>query len=135
MTEADVIQPSASIASTGLGIRYIGDRCYAFSGPVASPNSATADSTLFEFTTLSGIIVCEIQFVDEAVGTDARILQFKLNNLVVLLNKYDGAPYPNSQQPYIFVLPPETKFQFNFSIDGSTADGYATLTGRVYGAA
>ncbi len=124
----------ASQTITGQDLQYTQDnkQCYAYSGAVASPNSATADSTLLEFTTGSGIIICEIQFVDEAVGTDTRILQFKVNDVVVLLNKYDGAPYPNSQQPYIFVLPPQTKFQFNFSISGSTANCYATLSGRVY---
>ena len=54
MTEADVIQPSASVASTGKGIRYIGEYAYAYSGSLAVGTGAFED--LLEFTTGSGII-------------------------------------------------------------------------------
>ena len=34
MPETDTIPVSASVASTGLGIRYIGEHCYAYSGTI-----------------------------------------------------------------------------------------------------
>ena len=59
MTEADVIQPSASVASTGLGIRYIGDYAYAYSGIQSIDNNET---TQLEFRTGGGVIVATILF-------------------------------------------------------------------------
>ena len=136
MPETDTIPVSASVASTGKGIRYIGARAYSYSGAVASPNSATPDATLLEFTTGSGILICDVQFVDETSGNATRILQFKLNDTVALLNKYQivGGYAIGPQPQYNLLLPPRTKFQLNFSINGTTDNGYATLTGRVYGA-
>ena len=54
MPDTDTIPVSASIASTGLGIRYIGDHCYAYSGEV---NVANVELSLLDFTTGSGLIV------------------------------------------------------------------------------
>ena len=54
MPETDTIPVSASIASTGKGIRYIGGFAYAYSGPVAADNTATA---LLDFTSGSGVFV------------------------------------------------------------------------------
>ena len=136
MPHTDTTPVSASIASTGEGIRYVGNRAYAYSGAVASPNSATPDATLLEFTSQAGILICEVQFVDETTGNAIRLLQFKLNDNVVMLNKYQivGGYAIGPQPQYSLVLPPNTKFQLNFSINGTTDNGYATLAGRVYGA-
>ena len=54
MPETDTIPVSASIASTGTGIRYIGDYAYAYSGIVQASGS---DTTALDFTTGSGVIV------------------------------------------------------------------------------
>ena len=56
MPETDTIPVSASIASTGKGIRYIGDHAYAYSGAVALDNT-TDENTYLEFTSGSGYIV------------------------------------------------------------------------------
>ena len=48
------IQPGASIAATGLGIRYIGNYAYAYSGPVAADNTA-GGTALLDFTSGSGV--------------------------------------------------------------------------------
>ena len=65
------------------------------------------------------------------------MVQFKLNDNIVMFNKYQivgGYAGDISQKHYSLTLPPHTKFQLNFSIDGDTENGYATLAGRVYGA-
>ena len=59
MPETDTIPVSASVASTGTGIRYIGDHCYAFSGAVSASGS---EQTLFDFTTGTGYIVATLTF-------------------------------------------------------------------------
>ena len=59
MPETDTIPVSASVASTGKGIRYIGNWAYALSGPVNVDNTET---DLLNFTTGSGVIHATIQF-------------------------------------------------------------------------
>ena len=83
MTEADVIQPSASVASTGLGIRYIGDYAYAYSGPVAANNTETA---LLDFTSGSGVFVGVYCPMYMTGGLQARDYVFlvKLNGETVI---------------------------------------------------
>ena len=53
MPETDTIPVSASVASTGLGIRYIGDWAFALSGIIGVTNSET---TLLEFNSGAGLI-------------------------------------------------------------------------------
>jgi hypothetical protein len=137
MTEADVIQPSASIASTGKGIRYIGkDHCYAFSGAVSATN---AYATILEFTTGSGFILAQFQceIAHDYTG-DNQSFRFHFNDVIVQHYVVTGA-VPNgfgASTPVIFLIPPFTKVL----VDGrneSSADPYdrfVTLTGRVYGA-
>ena len=67
MPETDTIPVSASVASTGLGIRYIGDWAFAYSGLWAS---STTESTELDFTTGSGIIVGTVQ-LNNPVDDDA----------------------------------------------------------------
>ena len=55
MPETDTIPVSASVASTGKGIRYVGTHAYAYSGSVGVDNNET---TLLEFTTGTGYIKC-----------------------------------------------------------------------------
>ena len=64
MPETDTIPVSASVASTGPGIRYIGDHAYAYSGVITVNNTTT---TLLDFTTGVGYIVAKYQ---PSVNTD-----------------------------------------------------------------
>ena len=139
MTEADVIQPSASIASPGLGLRYIGkDHCYAFSGTfVASTNS----QTMFDFTTGSGYIVATLTLtapVNMAALGDGRLRGYQLdfNGQTVGLYKLESG---NENMPTMIeaqiLIPPFTAVVLT-CIDNNNSDFLATanITGRVYGA-
>ena len=53
-----LVQPEASVVQTGLGLSYLGEPVYAFSGLL--PVSADV-TTVLEFTTGSGYIVGEFQ--------------------------------------------------------------------------
>jgi len=124
-----------STASTGSELNIIGDHAYAYSGAVASPDSATPDATLLEFQTGNYVMVCSVQFVNESTGNSVRMLEFKFNNNVVMFNKYQivgGYAGDISQTHYALVVPPYTQFKLNFSIDGDTENGYAALTGKLY---
>ena len=133
MTEADVIQPSASTASTGKGIRYIGNRAYALSGEIG----IALEITLLEFTTGSGFIVGSMQFSIGEDTTDNIVFETLFNDQVVsgllVENQY-------SQQPanaLKLVVPPLTIVKvtgINHSGVPTARKGYAIFTGRVYGA-
>jgi len=52
----EAVTANASVASSGLGLRYVGDRVYGFSG---THGNTTAGETLFDFTSGAGVIVGE----------------------------------------------------------------------------
>ena len=139
MTAADVIQPSASIASTGLGIRYIGkDHCYAFSGNVA----ADVVGTVLDFTTGSGYVNGTFTFsgfLDQdnpALGLRGTCIVY-FNDLIVTSAASDfdtGNMVTPAQMPML--IPPFTKVKVIIYANSASADYHATttFTGRVYGA-
>ena len=140
MTEADVIQPSASIASTGKGIRYIGEYCYAYSGTFAA--NALATQTLFDFTSGSGYIVATLTMTgptDMAVLGGGRIRGYQLdfNSQTVGLYKVESAQEdsPTMIEAQI-LIPPFTAVVLTCADDNTDAAqlGTANITGRVYGA-
>ena len=60
MAEASV-PPEASVASTGKGIRYVGNWAYAHSGSVTNVDTgAAAQTTILDFTSGSGFIVAKL---------------------------------------------------------------------------
>ena len=133
MTAADVIQPSASIASTGKGIRYVGNWAYAYSGSVGVDNNETA---LVESVSQSGIIVAEFQPQYLVKSGDDYFFQVYLNDLVViglhLIAADTYTPYEKSK----VIIPPLTlvKITAQNTTDSSNNNVAAVLTGRVYGA-
>ena len=85
MTEASV-QPGASIASTGTGIRYIQNWVYAMSGVKSVDNNET---DLLEFTTGAGLIYADFGFwyaTPVGGGNVGDDYQFRIlfNNLLIL---------------------------------------------------
>ena len=141
MTEADVIQPSASVASTGLGIRYIGagtqQHCYAYSGVFAATSSP---KPALDFTTGSGYIVGDLQ-LNGAIGADGTINGsfsiIKFNNIeiarIITANSSTDSPGSTTQP---LVIPPFTHVTADIDNEGSGGSNFGsiTFTGRVYGA-
>ena len=142
MTEADVIQPSASIASPGLGLRYIGkEHCYAFSGAVAALDS---EQTILDFTTGSGYIVATLTMTGPIMMNAANITtgfvrgyEVTFNSQTVGLYKVDSQAedMPSMIEAEI-LIPPFTAVVLTCVDNGANADiqGTANITGRVYGA-
>ena len=75
MPETDTIPVSASIASTGLGIRYIGEHAYAYSGVNLLTNSETS---YLDFTTGSGYIVGKIKISADWSGLSSSELYIQV---------------------------------------------------------
>ena len=141
MTEADVIPPSASTASVGLGIRYIGQHCYAMSGAFGS---STSNQIVLDFTTGSGYIIGTFQCngaihnVTAEVG-NTSIYKFAFNSIAVAKIKLEtdlesserGTP---SQTNFKILIPPFTHVQVQLDNSETNADELNTITfvGRVY---
>ena len=137
MTEADVIQPSASIASPGLGIRYIGQHCYAYSGGITVNNET---KTALEFTTGAGL--CSVLFYHSGIFAyvgATKTLQMKISfndNVVIFASRLTSATQSIIDiDPIPAIIPPLTNVKVEV-ISDNAADipHYVSMTGRVYGA-
>jgi len=137
MPETDAIPVSASIASTGKSIRYIGDHCYAYSGLYAA---AIAPVTILDFTTGSGMIVGEFElhgFVDDdAPGSrSSATAQINFNGEGIAIIATVAYRSPMFDQLKV-IIPPFTVVSVSLDAENDSPDrwGAITLTGRVYGA-
>ena len=137
MTAADVIQPSASTASTGKGIRYIGNWAYAYSGLISSSGSEGSPISILEFTTGAGIIVAKFSCCKSDANTERGLFAITLNGAVVAKQFFrtNQAGYDETF-PMVFkiLLPPFTKVQLLSGFENPTGDVTGSMTGRVYGA-
>ena len=135
MTEADVIQPSASIASTGKGFRYIGDWAYIFSGVVTVDE---VETTLVDTTTGAGIIVGQFQvdYANAVVYTEDLLFQVYINEQIIYRTTLSAATSNTPTEEIEIILPPLTKFKITCTniTNSSNRQGAVIFTGRVYGA-
>ena len=128
------IQPSASVAATGLGIRYIGNWAYALSGSIGVDDNETV---LLNFTSGSGVLVAKIQFNMLSVSGDDYQYKIKFNDQVVQSYVFTAASSRAKPDNELnLIIPPFSIFTAtaqNIANDNS-ADQIIALTGRVYGA-
>jgi len=138
MPQTDTIPVSASIASTGLGIRYISNWAYAYSGTI---NVTATPINLLEFTTGAGIIVGKLKVLQSTAAAEADdvLASLLFNELYIfrmVLGKNAFQEFdPNSATAVDIIIPPFTLVQVELdNLSGTDADMSAILTGRVYGA-
>jgi len=137
---SELVPASASVASTGLGLRYIGTdpmHCYAYSGEVQIGGSSTADTHLLSFTTGSpGYIVAKYQMTIADNGASNLYLVIKLNGEIIMSDLIDGASSTEFfiDLPYYLIFPPQTKVEVLAGWAASATNFTGFLTGRVYGA-
>ena len=117
MPETDTIPVSASVASTGKGIRYIGNHAYAYSGVVAAGGTGAADTEVLNFTSGAGFIECNLYWSNNDASANDLFFDFKLNDVTVFLNKH-GRTDDSMTSPYKMLIPPFTKCTFNLGIAG-----------------
>lgn len=136
------IQPSASVAATGLGIRYIGESpmyAYAYS---EMKQVASSDVLHLDFTTGSGFINATFTAVAAVLpGTlsdgVASMFKIEFNGLTIATVKVDSL---QEDMPTVMILPliipPLTLVEINCESEGSTSNMKTScqITGRVYGA-
>ena len=126
------VQPNASVVATGLGIRYISDWAYAYSGIVSATGASMEE--LLSFTSGSGFIVGKLSFTEGERGADAVYFETYLNDHRVIEVAYDATPANENPAPYPLLIPPFTKVLVQWSTAGSSRNGTAWFVGRVYGA-
>ena len=136
------IQPDASVAATGLGIRYIGSgdhqHVYAYSGLYSA--STTDNRIVLDFTTGSGYILGRIQLnaaVDDDSGLYAMsfsIIKFNDVGIAIIATSDSAIDGPSGVYQQV-VIPPRTHVTCTLDNEGTAADqfGSITFTGRVYG--
>jgi len=133
------VQPEASVAATGLGIRYIGQHAWALSGQFGAANT---EFTMLEFTTGSGYISGEFTLnaaVRMGLVDVGSICAFSIrfNGEVVSKIKIDTNDKDMQSQGYQrLIIPPLTKVLVSANCSENTDNEKltATFVGRVYGA-
>jgi len=133
------VQPSASTAATGLGLRTVGDYAYALSGTHGSSDSEVSH---LKFHLSNGIFVGRItcngalKISDPNVGRTS-IFQVSFNGEVVALMKTDAVEEDQPSTVYNdIIIPPGTEVEVTVRSDAATADRLTSviMTGRIYGA-
>jgi len=132
MPEPDTIPVSASVASSGKGLRYVGNWVYAYSGPIQAANEN--DVTMLDFTTGSGIIKAKLQFESDSFVQQVYYFRVRLNDFIMMDVIWDTAPdLTTNLFPLYLIIPPLTRVKVSWGLTNDTKNGYAILTGRVYG--
>ena len=128
-------------AGTGLGIRYIGQHCYGYSGTFGA---ATSDQVALSFISGSGYILADFvvnQFVkpDDPDDFDLTLAIIKFNgeqvaSMLVGTAQAEGWNRTPSQGFQKIVIPPYTDVLVTLRGHSDDADdlGTVTMTGRVY---
>jgi len=126
------VQPEASVAATGLGIRYIGEHCYAYN----IVDVANSELSLLETTTGSGYIVATLQFGYAEPTTDNYRYRIYLNDILTTVYITTGGDHYTSPDNLVpIIIPPLTKLKATAANLSSSDDIFqaASLIGRVYG--
>ena len=131
----EAVPSNASVASTGLGIRYVGEEwAYAFSGRVDVPN---VETSLLDFTSGAGIIV---GFFNSLIGfsgnvNDDFLWKVYMNDIEVIALNATSAKDLDLNRIDI-LIPPFTHVKV-IAVNASSSTPRAVggnITGRVYGA-
>lgn len=133
----DPVQPEASVVQTGLGIRYIGDWAYAYSGAVVINNDT---QTQLLFTTGSGVIKGRYEWgFDAANMASNKVVGYiiKMNDLLVyemIVETVTTQSGMDMDKPVHLIIPPFTKVEVQaYTNHTANMDSFGVFTGRVYG--
>ena len=135
MPDTDTIPVSASIASTGTGIRYIGDWAFALSGIIGVTGSET---TLLEFNSGAGLISGVFQNyrgTGDNLGND-YVWRLYFNDTQIN-EAYDSTVSDDTGRELItkIIIPPLTTVKVTtINVTGAASNNCSCVfTGRVYG--
>ena len=127
----DVGYSSSNVtAGTGLSLNYVGRDVYAYSGSIDATDS-TSPITMLKFTTGAKTQNQIFQFFDVEIASHQRIVQIKLNGIIVMQSNYDGSDPSFHNEQYHFVIPPYTEVEFLGNMNGATSAMFATMRGKL----
>ena len=131
----EIVQPEASVVQAGLGLRYVGDWAYSYSGVIAL---ASGDYTnLLDFTTGAGVINSNFEQSGnwDALGNDYLEWDIYFNEVQVFHLKENHGDTAISDAKACFIIPPSTQVRVEMRTAGGSAtpNWIANMTGRVYG--
>ena len=131
MAEAEGIPPTASVASVGPRINYVGNFAYAYSGNITLPDATLVEA--LNFTSGAGVIRSKFQYsVDvDALSTEYLRLFITFNDESVVYNFESRGAGAISDMPMYLIIPPFTLVKVKLQ-GGSDATATAWMTGRVY---
>lgn len=135
------VQPEASVVQVGLGLHYVNDFAYSFSGTFAASQTT---QTCLEFTTGSGVILGKffmsggVAYLTANLGdgqhTGYRLtLNGEIASLIKLSSITEAMPTTAIQE---ILLPPFTSVKLEILSSAASASQLSTcaFSGRVYGA-
>ena len=132
MPHTDTTPVSASIASVGKGIRYIGNWVYGYSGSVSVD---TSETDLISATSGSGLIVAKWHPFYQTSSANNFAFYAYLNKDLV---QYVEVTSSEADTPYTglsIIIPPFTILELKSkNLAAGSHNMLATITGRVYGA-
>ena len=139
MALAESLPPDASTASTGVGLRYISNWVYAFSGVGIAGTGG--DFNALSFITGSGLIkarvYCSIDNDDLVAGNQIG-WKINLNDIQILMARVQATAndiLDARLTPYVdIIIPPLTKVDVIAFSNASAVDVSFLLSGRVYDA-
>jgi len=132
----DPVQPEASVVQTGLDIRYIADRVYAYSGAIPLNNET---KTALEFTSGAGLIVAQVQHTSRfaLLGSSKTMeIDISMNGVrIVRMSRLTATAHGAIDfDPIYLAIPPFTYVLVEvYTDDTQDLANFVTLTGRVYG--
>jgi len=137
MAEAEGIPPTASVASVGQRLNYVGEWVYALSGPFEASDTS---ANMFSFTTGTGIIKGEfvfngqVRYVSGSAGGHS-VFELRFNDFTIGVYKSDTAQMDQPNQLFQkVIIPPFTEVLVKCISGENTATELltATFSGRVY---
>ena len=126
------IGSNASFTGGGFGLSIVGDHCYAYSGAVTSAPVSGPDTKMLDFYSGKGYIKSKLQFITKHRTTQVVYLDIQFNGVSIWDGEKDHTPDKDWGVPIHLVIPPLTRVQVFWGLTNDTADGFVTLTGRVY---
>ena len=118
-------------AGIGTTLNHIGNFVYAYSGPIATGGTGSADKTALVFTTGSEIIRCTVTQCDNGGGSADKLMTINMDGQTIWEARYTDNQTNIGDQPLPIIIPPNTKIEI---LIGSAASENMSvmLSGEVY---
>ena len=121
------------VAGAGLGLNYVGNHVYAYSGEVSVNNTETS---LLLFTTGNETIVGRMRPCYLASGGDDYEFRIKFNDILIAYTKTKSEADILAQKYFEIIIPPYTQVEVTGkNSEGGSGDFLnigALITGRLY---